>query len=66
MNRFPGADENAGGGTIPTEVGMLKDLIAVGLSYSEMTGTIPTEIGLLTSLYYLDFCEFVTYFFCLS
>eukprot|EP00501_MAST-03F_sp_TOSAG23-6_P000727 GSMAST32.ASY1.ANO1.755.1 assembled CDS len=37
-------------GSIPTEIGQLKNLIDLRLDDNKLTGTIPTEIGQLTSL----------------
>ena len=41
-------------GTIPTEVGLLKSLSNLNLSYNYLTGYVPTELGLLPPLASLD------------
>ena len=50
--------QNQMSGTIPTEIGWLTQLTALGLMSNQLTGTIPctipTEMGLLTQLTYLN------------
>ncbi|KAI2512759.1 hypothetical protein MHU86_1547 [Fragilaria crotonensis] len=43
------------GSTIPTEIGLLTQLAALGFFNESLTSTIPTEIGLLTKLGALSF-----------
>ena len=41
-------------GSLPPEIGLLKNLTFLDLSSNKFNGTLPTEIGLLTSLSHLD------------
>jgi Leucine-rich repeat (LRR) protein len=41
--------------TIPSEIGLLTRLRALGFESNQLTSTIPSEIGLLTELLYLHF-----------
>jgi len=47
-------EENNLIGTIPTEIGLLKDLAVLGMEKGGLTSTIPTEIGELTNLLFID------------
>jgi len=47
-------EENNLIGTIPTEIGLLKDLAVLGMEKGGLTSTIPTEIGGLTNLLFID------------
>ncbi|OEU12166.1 L domain-like protein [Fragilariopsis cylindrus CCMP1102] len=42
-------------GTIATEIGLLKDLVFLGMEDGGLTSTIPTELGGLTNLSIIDF-----------
>mmetsp|Transcript_23846 Transcript_23846/g.39417 ORF Transcript_23846/g.39417 Transcript_23846/m.39417 type:complete len:112 (+) Transcript_23846:1718-2053(+) len=42
------------GGTIPTELGQLTELLALFLVGNRIQGTIPTELALLHKMLYLD------------
>lgn len=48
------AEDNNLAGTIPTEFGLLTDLIIWGMENGNLTGTIPTEIGILSNLIFID------------
>lgn len=37
-------------GSLPTEVGQVRDLAILSLHFTALTGTLPTELGLLTNL----------------
>jgi hypothetical protein len=37
-------------GTIPTEIGLLKNLVQIGMSFNDLYSTIPSEIGQLNAL----------------
>mmetsp|Transcript_20352 Transcript_20352/g.48391 ORF Transcript_20352/g.48391 Transcript_20352/m.48391 type:complete len:551 (+) Transcript_20352:425-2077(+) len=41
-------------GTIPTELGLLTDLVFLGLEQGSTTGTIPSELGGLSNLNFID------------
>lgn len=41
-------------GTIPTEIGMCRNLIWLEIGRNQLTGTLPTELGLLTQLEIMD------------
>lgn len=47
-------EENNLVGTIPTEIGLLTDLIIWGMERGTLTGQLPSEIGLLSQLIFLD------------
>lgn len=47
-------EENNLAGTIPTEIGLLHDLIIWGMERGTLTSTIPTEVGQLTNLIFID------------
>ena len=47
-----GVENNAElGGTIPTEIGLPRSLVALHLGGTQMSGTIPSEVGLHTSMF---------------
>jgi hypothetical protein len=48
-------DENNVVGRLPSELGLLTNLVNLGLSINALTGPIPSEIGFLTGLIDLDF-----------
>jgi len=47
-------EENNLIGTIPTEIGLLKELEILGMEKGGLTSTIPTEIGSLVNLVFID------------
>jgi len=47
------ADTN-NGGTIPSEIGLLSDMIVLDMKNNNLVGTIPTELGMMRKLRILD------------
>ena len=47
-------DDNEFVGSIPTEVGLLTNILYLDLSENKFEGSIPSELGLLTRLWTLD------------
>lgn len=45
---------NAARGTLPTEIGLLTNLVHFEADLNFISGTIPTQFGLLTNVYWLD------------
>ena len=41
-------------GTIPTEIGKMKELLELDLFFNELTGTIPTELGQMENLQMME------------
>lgn len=41
-------------GPVPSEIGMLRDLVILGLSNNNFSGHVPSDIGMLTNLFTLD------------
>eukprot|EP00301_Raphidiophrys_heterophryoidea_P017058 c26827_g1_i1.p1 GENE.c26827_g1_i1~~c26827_g1_i1.p1 ORF type:complete len:455 (+),score=101.66 c26827_g1_i1:568-1932(+) len=44
-------------GSIPSQIGLLKNLVTFQLIRTGLTGSVPSQLGLLTDLVYLDFSE---------
>jgi Leucine-rich repeat (LRR) protein len=41
-------------GSLPSEVGLMNNLLFLGLDYNQLTGSLPSELGLLTDMAYLS------------
>lgn len=55
FDSFIDAGDRTTGSTIPSEIGLLTQLMVLRLPFNQLISTIPTEIALLTNLVSLDF-----------